>query len=84
MSHIQVIFELHDHFRYLESFVPNKTAFNKYCLTQGISKLPRSFEIHWIRQYMYLVNFTGLAGIVRATVYNTEPIFTGLRYGKLS
>ena len=24
----------------------------KYCLTQWISKLPGSFEIHWVRQYM--------------------------------
>ena len=52
------------------------------CLTQWISKLHRSFEIHWVRQY--LVNFMGLAGIVNATVYKTEPIFTGLRHGKLS
>ena len=25
--------------------------FNRYCLTQWISKLPWSFEIHWVRQY---------------------------------
>ena len=23
-----------------------------YCLTQWISKLPGSFEIHWVRQYL--------------------------------
>ena len=24
----------------------------RYCLTQWISKLPWSFEIHWVRQYL--------------------------------
>ena len=37
-------------------------TFTTYCLTQRISKLPGSFEIHWVRQY--LVNFTALVGIV--------------------
>ena len=45
------------------SFIPNKTTFTKYHLTQWISKLVGSFEIHWVRQY--LVNFMGLAGIFR-------------------
>ena len=58
------------------SFIPNKTTFTKYCLTHWISKLPRSFEIHRIRQY--LVNFTGLVGIVNTTIYKTEP---SLRHG---
>ena len=40
-----------------------------------------SFEIHWGGQY--LINFRDLAGIVNATVYKTEPIFTGLGHGKL-
>ena len=57
-------------------FIPNKTTFNKYCLT------PQSFEIHPGKQY--LVNFMVLVGTVNATVYMTEPIFTGLRHGKLS
>ena len=30
------------------SFIPNKTTYTKYCLTQWISKLPESFEIHWV------------------------------------
>ena len=38
-------------------------------LTQWISKLPGSFEIHWVRQY--LVNYTDLMGIVNAVVYKT-------------
>ena len=42
------------------SFLRNKTIFIKFCLTQWISKLPGSFEIHWVRQY--LVNFMGLPG----------------------
>ena len=45
------------------SFIPNKTTFMKYCLTQK-SQLPGSFEFHWVRQN--LVNFTGLAVIVNA------------------
>ena len=52
------------------SFIPNKATFIDYCLTQWISELPGSFEIHWVRQY--LVNFMGLAGIVNAIVYKTE------------
>ena len=59
--------------------IPNKTTFIKHCLTPWISKLR---EIYWVRQY--LVNFTGLPGIVNVTVYKTEPIFTGLGHGKLS
>ena len=44
--------------------------------------IPEGFEIPWVRQY--LVNFKGLAGIINATVYKTEPIFTSLGHGKLS
>ena len=44
---------------------------HKYCITRWISKLPGSFEIHSVRQF--LVNFTGLAGLVNATVCKTEP-----------
>ena len=39
-------------------------------------KAPGSFEIYWKREY--LVNFTGLTGIVNTTVYKTETIFAGL------
>ena len=65
---------------------PSWTNFNEMWTTyynyythkkmQWISKLPRSFEIHWVRQY--IVNFTDLMGIVNATVYKTEPTFTSL------
>ena len=64
------------------SFMPNKTAYTKDCLTQWISKLLGSFEIHWGRRY--LVNFTGLAGIVNATVYQSKQIFSGHGHSKLS
>ena len=63
-------------------FIPNKTTFTKYCLTQWISKLPGSFEFHWVRQSVE--NFTGLVGIINAPVYKTEPIFTGLGHGQWS
>ena len=63
-------------------FIPFKTTFIKYWFNQWNSKLPGSFEIHWIRQY--LANFSDLTGIVNATVYKTEPIVAGLRHGKLS
>ena len=67
-SNIQVTFELYSHFRCLQVLDSKiKTTFTKCCLTQWISKLPRSFEIHWIRQN--LVNFTGLMGIVNITIY---------------
>ena len=63
------------------SFIPNKiTLIN--CLTQWISKFPGSFEIHWVRQY--LVNFTGVGGIINTIVYKTELIFTGVGHGELS
>ena len=61
------------------SYIPNKTTFTEYCITQWISELHGSFEIHWVKQY--LVNFTGLLGIVNANVYMTERILTGLWHG---
>ena len=51
----------------------------KYCLTQWISKL---HWIQWLRQS--LVNMTGVAGILSATFYKTESVFTGLGHGKLA
>ena len=42
------------------SFIPTKSTFIKCCRNQWISKLPGSFDIHWVRQY--LVYFTGLVG----------------------
>ena len=53
-----------------KSVIPNNTTLTKYCLAQWISKLPRSFEIHWVIQY--LVNFTDLAGIVNNTLYSIQ------------
>ena len=50
-------------------FQIKRHIFTKFCLTQWISKLPGSYDIHWVRQH--LVNFMGLAGIVNATVYKT-------------
>ena len=35
------------------SCLPNETTFTKYCLTQWISKLPGSFEIQWVKQYLH-------------------------------
>ena len=58
------------------SFIPNKSTFTKYCLTQWIPKLIGSFEIRPVRQY--LVDFMGVLGIVNPNVCKTEPIFTGL------
>ena len=40
------------------------------------------FQSSLVRQY--LANFTGIVGIVNTIFYKTEPIFTGLRHGKLS
>ena len=37
-----------------------KLHFAEYCITQWISKLPGSFEIHWVKQY--LVKFHGSGG----------------------
>ena len=57
-------------------------VYTRYCLTQRISKLCESFEIHWVRQY--LTNFTDMACIANITVYKSEPVFTGLGHGNLS
>ena len=69
-SDVQVIFfiltAISDIYR---SFIPNKTPFIKYWLTQLISKFPGSFEIHSERQCV--ANFTNLVCIVSATVYKT-------------
>ena len=54
----------------------------KLHLLQWISKLPTSFETHWVKQYQVI--FTDLVGIVNATVHKTKPIFTDLGNGKLS
>ena len=77
-SAVQVTLELYGHSR---SFILNKTTFTKYCITQWISKLRGSFEIHWVRQY--LLDFMGLVEIVNAIVYKNEPIVTGLGHRKL-
>ena len=64
------------------SFIPNKNYIYQVLPYSVDSKLPGSFEIHAVRQY--LVNFMGLASIVNTTVYKTEPILTGLGHGELS
>ena len=81
-SDIQVTFKLYTHFSCLQILHSNKITFTEYGLTQWISKLHGSFEIHWVRQY--LANLMGLVGMVNVTVYKTKPIFTGCRHGKLS
>ena len=87
-SHEKYLIQLQIHFSLMiisyvyRSFIPNRTIFMKYCLTQWILNLPGSFDIHWARQY--LVNFMGLTGRVNTDVYKTEPLFTGLGRGKLS
>ena len=64
------------------SFIPNEIILSKHCLTKCISTLHRSFEIHWVRQY--LVNVMDLTGTVHTTSNKTEPIVKGIGYGKLS
>ena len=65
-----------------KSFIPNRNTSIWYCFTQWITKLPGSFEIHWVRQY--LVNFLGLAGMINLNVYKAGPMFMGLGHSKLS
>ena len=60
------------------SFIRNKTTFTNYCLTQWTSKVSGN---HWVGQYM--VNSTGLMGIVNTTFYKPNPIFIGPEYTKL-
>ena len=47
-------------------------------------RAPRELWSPPSKAIQYLVNFTGLAGIVNAAIYKTQPIFTGLEHGKLS
>ena len=54
-----------------------QTTFTKYCLTQ-YCLTPGEL---WNPPSKAAPDMTG---IVNATVYKTEPIFTGLRHGKLS
>ena len=63
------------------SFIPNKTIFAKYCLTQWISKLPGNFDSNWVRQHR--VNATPLAGKLYTTVYKNEPIITSLGHWQI-
>ena len=72
---MQLTFELYSISEIYRSFIWNKTTFTKYCLTQWISKFTKRFEIYWVRQY--LVTFMCVAGIINATVYKSEPFFTG-------
>ena len=53
-------------------FIPNKTAYTMKFLV--------SWEIQWVRKY--LLNFTGLAGMVKANVSQSDSFFTGLGYDK--
>ena len=84
-SRLSLMFKLLSSFTVISdiyvSSIPNKTTFVEYCLTQCISKLLGSFEIHWVRQH--LVKFMGLAGMVNAIVYKIDPFFTGLGHGEL-
>ena len=63
------------HLRCYKSFITNEIAFTitKCCPIWWISGLLRSFEFHWVGQY--LVNVTDLAGIVNTIVYKTKPFF---------
>ena len=62
--------------------ISNQTTLTRSCLTQWIWKFPGAFEIHCVRQY--LVNVTGLADKIKATVYKTSQFFTGLEHAKVS
>ena len=82
-SDAPVTFELYIYFKCLQFLYSNKTTFTNFCLPQWISwPFRRSFDIHWVRQY--LVTFTGLTAIVNTTFYKTEHIFAGPGRGKLS
>ena len=55
---------------FYRSFIPNNIIYTEYHSTQWITKLPWCFGIHRVR--LYLVNATGLVGIVNATVYKSH------------
>ena len=65
------------------SFFEIKLHLLKYVLSYSVDfKAP--WELWNPLNKRYPVNFTSPTGIVNATVYKTEPNFTGLRHGKLS
>ena len=66
-SDLQVTAERYGHFGF---FIPSTTNFTKYGITQWISQLHGSFEIHSVRQNP--VHYMGLVGIVDTTVYKTD------------
>ena len=75
---------LYDNFRCLQVlyhvFIPNKITNTKYCLTQWISNLLGSIEIHIVSQY--LVNFMGLQGLTYPTARRPGASKTGCRASK--
>ena len=58
--------------------------FTRYCLTQWISKQLRSFEIHWVRQYLVNVVLSGIKDLQTSeiTYVGPEYIFPNYFYFK--
>ena len=54
--------------------------FTRYCLTQWISKLHRSFEIYWVRQCLVNENFFGIKDLwtPKFTIKLKSNLCTGL------
>ena len=78
-SDIQVIFQLYGHFICLQVLYSKYNSITKYCLTQWILKLPGAFKSLC---KAVPVKFTGLVGIVNATIY--KPIVACFGHGNLS
>ena len=78
---MRINFGLYNHFRWLQIFIPNKTIFSKHFFTRSIPKLIGSFEINDVKQYLLIFMF--LAGLLNATAYKTELIFTVVGNDKL-
>ena len=65
------------------SFIPNKTTFIKYCLTLDF-KPPLEFWNLLSKIVLGKFHGSGKHSKHNCLVYKTEPIFPGLRHGKLS
>ena len=81
-SGIHVTFEIYGHFKCLQvSYSKQNDIY--WALPHSVD--PKAPQELWNTQSKTVPgNFMALVGILNATLYKTEPIFTGLGQGKLS
>ena len=58
------------------SFIPKETISTKCCLTQWISQIPGSFEIHWVRQVPGKFHGPGSGGHSKTQLFTRRSQFS--------